>query len=321
MLFTQLLHAHTLTAGERSRVFAPAAMLPTSNSKIGQISAPSKAPAKRANPLNVNDESYWREQRMAACATLANETLPPMLFLSIGIIGAKPETRSLRLSNASIRDEHLPPLLEILYHSECALLELDLAFNQLTDAGLRMLCDALCRKLNEADWHACAFELTHIFLGGNEISPEAVDEANGRLKQAGRDIQIDCTAQLRGAAPLCNVTAVYDGGPASSAGIRVSDQIVAFGPLHTPKTPEKGFKSNPQRQFDAIVYFKNVAFSMGPVVKECTDKPISVIVQRAAAAGDEGAASKVQYVQLTLVPKKWDGQGLTGCKLVEVPTE
>ena len=295
-------------------------MLPTSNSKIGQISAP-KAPAKRANPLNLNDEAYWREQRMAAMATLANETLPPMLFLTIGIIGAKPETRSVRLSNAMIRDEHLPPLLDILYHSECALLELDLAFNQLTDAGLRMLIDAFCRKLNEADWHACAFELTHLFLGGNQISPEAVEEANGRLKQAGRDILIDCTPQLRGAAPLVNVTAVYDGGPASSAGICVGDQIVAFGPLHTPKAPEKGFKSNPQRQFDAIVYFKNVAFSMGPLVKECTEKPISVIVQRTATVGGDGIASRVQHVQLTLVPKKWDGQGLTGCKLVEMPAE
>ena len=44
---------------------------------------------------------------------------------------------------------------------------LDLGFNRLTDAGLTMLADALCRKLVDVDFIWCAFELTHLYLGGN----------------------------------------------------------------------------------------------------------------------------------------------------------
>ena len=72
---------------------------------------------------------------------------------------------------------------------------------------------------------------------------------------------------------------------------------------------------------------------MGPVVQQCTNKPISIIVER-RRPGEEGkeltgpgggqtpgavADAPVEHVRLTLVPSKWGGQGLTGCKLVEVP--
>eukprot|EP00966_Prymnesium_polylepis_P226921 5250393-Prymnesium_polylepis.1 len=241
-------------------------MLPKSTSKVGAIGGPSAFEKKP--PPKFDDTSYWVEQRMAAMATLANEALPPMLALTIGILGAKPETTSARLSNATIRDEHLPPLIDVLYLSECALRELDLGFNDLTDAGLRALCDALCRKLNEADWHACAFELAHLFVGGNALSADVVEESRGRLARAGREVQIDMAPRLRGATPLCNVKAVFDGSPAGSAGMRAGDVIVAFGALHASVAPEKGFRSNPQRQYDALSYFRDVAFSMGPVVKE-----------------------------------------------------
>lgn len=296
-------------------------MLPKSTTKVGAISGP--AQLKTKPPPKFNDDSYWKEQRLAAAATLANQSLPPMLALTIGIVGAKPETTSARLSNAMIRDEHLPPLLDALYHSECALRELDLGFNDLTDCGLRMLCDALCRKLNEAEWHACAFELSHIYLGGNAISSEMVEDAKRRLERAGREIQIECSPRLKDAAPLCSVKEVFEGSPASTAGLKPNDVILAFGPLHTPKAPEKGFRSNPQRQYDAIVYFKDVAFSMGPLVKESIDKPISVIVERAldaaSTASEKDSAARSEHVRFILIPKAWNGQGLTGCKLVETP--
>ncbi|KAL1523315.1 hypothetical protein AB1Y20_018261 [Prymnesium parvum] len=294
-------------------------MLPKSTSKIGAIAAP---PPKKPPP-KFNDESYWREQRLAAAATLANQPLPPMLALALAVVGAKPETAALRLSNAAIRDEHLPALVDAMYHSECALRELDLGFNELTDEGLRLLCDALCRKLNEAEWHACAFELAHVYVGGNAISPAALEEAAVRLQRAGREVQIDAAPRLRDAKPLCTVKAIFEGSPASLAGLKEGDVIVAFGPLHTPKAPEKGFQSNAQRQLDAIVYFRDVAFSMAPLVKESVDKPISVIVERPAAPSETpvegGATAPTEHVRLTLVPKPRGGQGLTGCKLVEVP--
>ena len=62
-----------------------------------------------------------------------------------------------------------PPLTlrcDGLHSPRCAQ-RLDLAFNHLTDAGLTMLADALCRKLVDVDFIWCAFELTHLYLGGN----------------------------------------------------------------------------------------------------------------------------------------------------------
>ena len=269
------------------------------------------------------DDPFWKEQRLAAAATLANEILPPMLALGIGIIGAKPETSELRLSNAGIRDEHLGPLIECLFHSECALHELDLAFNELTDHGVEVLCEALTRKLSTADWHACAFELTHIFIGGNAVSPAAIDALTANLKRAGRDVEVDASPRLRKPMPLCKAVAVFDGSPAASAGMLKGDVIVAFASLHNPKQPEKAFRSNPQRQYDAVTYFVDVAFSMGPIVKASLGKPISVVVERKAAAVPDATNGPGDplYVKLALVPQKWEGQGVTGCKLVEVPSE
>ena len=127
-----------------------------------------------------------------------------------------------------MRDEHLPPLIDALYHSECGLLELDLTFNDLTDAGLRTLCDAICKKLNEADWHACAFELTNLYIGGNTISPEAVAEAQARMERAGRDIKIDVTPRLRYPRALVNVTQVFDGSPADTV-CMILVGVIMFG--------------------------------------------------------------------------------------------
>ena len=90
-------------------------MLPTSNTKIGQIQAGSQSslskqpPPKPPKPRNL-DDSFWKEHREKAAATLALTSQPPMLYLAIGIIGANPDTTgSVRLSNAGLRDEHLPP--------------------------------------------------------------------------------------------------------------------------------------------------------------------------------------------------------------------
>ena len=66
-----------------------------------------------------------------------------------------------------------------MHHSECSIELLDLGFNRLTDAGARMLCDALCASLQ------CATELALIVLGGNAITPAAAEEIGARLKARG----------------------------------------------------------------------------------------------------------------------------------------
>ena len=97
-------------------------MLPTSNTKIGQIQPVEPQPKKKKEPRNL-DDSFFREHRENAAATLAVETrFPPVLTLTLRAISAMQhahEAEVVRLSNASIHDADLPPLIELLHRSEC----------------------------------------------------------------------------------------------------------------------------------------------------------------------------------------------------------
>ena len=76
-------------------------------------------------------------------------------------------------------------------HSPRGAQRLDLAFNHLTDAGLTMLADALCRKLVDVDFIWCAFELTHLYLGGNSaLTDGGVQQLRRRLREAGREVEV-----------------------------------------------------------------------------------------------------------------------------------
>ena len=98
-------------------------MLPGSNTKIGQIQPSEPQPKKKKEPRNL-DDSFFREHRENVAATLAVETrFPPVLTLTLRAIGAMKyahEAEVVRLSNASIHDADLPPLIELLHRSECA---------------------------------------------------------------------------------------------------------------------------------------------------------------------------------------------------------
>ena len=97
-------------------------MLPTSNTKIGQIQPVEPQPKKKKEPRNL-DDSFFREHRENAAATLAAETrFPPVLTLTLRAISAMQhahEAEVVRLSNASIHDADLPQLIELLHRSEC----------------------------------------------------------------------------------------------------------------------------------------------------------------------------------------------------------
>jgi len=312
-----------------------------SNTKVGQIkAAPPKPKEKKPRDL---DSSFWKEYKEKGSAHLASSDseLPSLLVFGLGVLGAKPETEQLRLSNASIRDAHLPALIEALHHSECGLRRLDLGFNRLTDQGLRELVVALCRKLTSHEGFACcAFDLTHLFVGGNALTREGNKECQRLLRSAGREVLFDSTPLLRDAQPLCWVGQVFDASPASVAGLQQGDKIIAFGAYHTPKEPTKGYTTNPQRYYDAFSYYLDVSRSIAPLVKQNVGKPIDVVVQRvmvdkkdgdevaeAAANGETSApvsdagsetAARTEHISLTLVPKIWGGAGLIGCKLMEL---
>ena len=85
---------------------------------------------------------------------------------------------------------------------------LDLGFNHLTDAGLTMLADALCRKLVDVDFIWCAFELTHLYLGGNSaLTDGGIEQLRRRLHEAGREVEVD-------AAPMLALTLTPNPNPA-----------------------------------------------------------------------------------------------------------
>ena len=339
-------------------------MLPTSDTKIGQIrpAEPHEQPKKKREPRNL-DDGFWKEHRENAAATLAAEPqLPPVLTLTLRMLGAVKydhEMEYVRLSNASICDEHLPPLIELLHRSECAVQRLDLAFNHLTDAGLRLLGDALCRKLVEVDFSFCAFELTHLHIGGNALTADGVEELRRRLREAGREVEVDDGAILRDPCVLCTVGQILepaDKSPAGVAGLRAGDEVVALGPLRTLREPKKGFTTSQQRQLDAYTYYLDVGRSVAPLVQASKGRPVDVVVRRTAAAEPEtaptppaaappaaappaaappaaapssdapAAAPPVatdsaggRYVRVSLIPGEWEGQGLLGCRLKAVP--
>ena len=214
-------------------------MMPSSNTRIGQIQPAEPQPKKKKEPRNL-DDCFFKEHRENVAATLAVETrFPPVLTLTLRAIGAfkyAHEAEAVRLSNASIHDQDLPPLIELLHRSECAVQHLDLAFNHMTDAGLRTLGDALCRKLVDVDFVFCAFELTHLYVGGNALTAEGVEALRLRLREAGREVEVDVTPVLRDPCVLCTVGQILepaDRSPAGVAGLLAGDEVVALGPLRT----------------------------------------------------------------------------------------
>ena len=85
--------------------------------------------------------------------------------------------------------------------------------------------------------------------------------------------------------PFAKIDLVSDGSPAHDAGMKVGDLILEFGTQNA-----KNFKS---------------LSDIAQLVKNSENRNVRVKLVRNG-----------KIATLTLVPKKWSGQGLLGCKIV-----
>uniref|UniRef100_A0A7S4B6Z1 Activator of Hsp90 ATPase AHSA1-like N-terminal domain-containing protein n=2 Tax=Chrysotila carterae TaxID=13221 RepID=A0A7S4B6Z1_CHRCT len=250
--------------------------------KVESTSKAATAPAAIAAPQSAPPAAAATDKEDDAEDKDDDEAPPPPLAAALKALKKSPEQqKSVQLSNCSIGDCHLKPLVEALHHSQCAVETLDLAFNRLTDAGVHLLFQAIVS--------GCAMELTHLYLGGNKTSVAGM-ALSQNLKQVRPDLVVDWRKQLREAKSMCVVGSVYSGSPAFKAGLLTGDSVVAFG-------------STQHREY------KGVTESIVPIVKGSVGKPIDVVVVRV------GEGAQVHQVQLTLVPQQWSGGGLLGCIL------
>ncbi|XP_061585212.1 26S proteasome non-ATPase regulatory subunit 9 isoform X1 [Cololabis saira] len=87
--------------------------------------------------------------------------------------------------------------------------------------------------------------------------------------------------------PFARVEAVTEGSPASRAGLKVGDEMIEFGSVHTGN-------------------FQNLQ-NIASVVQHSEGKPLRVSVLRAD-----------QKVTMSLIPQRWSGRGLLGCNILPV---
>ncbi|XP_064824362.1 26S proteasome non-ATPase regulatory subunit 9-like isoform X2 [Oncorhynchus masou masou] len=87
--------------------------------------------------------------------------------------------------------------------------------------------------------------------------------------------------------PFARVDAVSQGSPACQAGLRISDEIIAFGSINTGN-------------------FQNLQ-NIASVVQHSEGRPLNVTVIRNG-----------QKTQMGLTPQRWSGRGLLGCTIVPI---
>lgn len=236
--------------------------------------------------------------------------MPRLLELKLSVLREKAaKVDTVRLAQCSVADSHLPKLLEMLHHSECACTHLDLSFNRLTGDGLRVLCATLARE------GMMAWDLARMSLGGNGISEEAAAAAKELMRVKRPDVALEFEPRLHGGTPLMDVGKVFPGSPASQAGMERGDVILAFGPLAVNgEKPNRGFKSDDERELDVLTWFASMADSVKPLVAAAVAPDgsnahgIDVIVDR----------PNVGHLQLCLRPQEWSGAGQLGAKITAI---
>lgn len=99
--------------------------------------------------------------------------------------------------------------------------------------------------------------------------------------------------------PFAKITQVDSDSPSAEAGLKPDDEIIQFGPfLH----------SNTQKSLIEI----------GAHVRNSEDKVILVKIQRNDSNDASMQINGKKKVIVKLVPKKWSGHGLIGCKIIPI---
>jgi 26S proteasome non-ATPase regulatory subunit 9 len=97
--------------------------------------------------------------------------------------------------------------------------------------------------------------------------------------------------------PFLKVSQVDSGSPAHDCGIQVDDEIIQFGPYIAANTDKK-------------------LTQIAELVKKSEDKIILLNALRPVKLGANEETKEL--VRIRLVPKKWSGHGLLGCKIVPI---
>jgi 26S proteasome non-ATPase regulatory subunit 9 len=91
------------------------------------------------------------------------------------------------------------------------------------------------------------------------------------------------------------VTQVDSGSPANECGIQVDDEVIQFGPYTSANTDKK-------------------LTQVAELVKKSEDKIILLNIMRPLKIDSNEIGQELVRIKLT--PKKWNGHGLLGCKIV-----
>ncbi|RNA31922.1 26S proteasome non-ATPase regulatory subunit 9 [Brachionus plicatilis] len=99
--------------------------------------------------------------------------------------------------------------------------------------------------------------------------------------------------------PFAKITQVDPKSPSSEAGLETDDEIIQLGPFTHLNTQ------------------KSLA-EIGDHVRKSENKIILVKIQRNDNGNESMAANGKKKIIVKLVPKKWSGHGLLGCKIVPI---
>lgn len=99
--------------------------------------------------------------------------------------------------------------------------------------------------------------------------------------------------------PFAKITQVDSNSPSAEAGLETNDEIIQFGPFTHLNTQ------------------KSLA-EIGDHVRKSENKIILVKVQRNGNSTEQMETNGKKKIIVKLVPKKWQGHGLLGCKIVPI---
>lgn len=116
-----------------------------------------------------------------------------------------------------------------------------------------------------------------------------IEDQGLSLSQENKEALLICQAPDK-LKPLLKITQVDTGSPSELAGLEKGDEIVQFGPITAA----------------------NSSHNLSEISSYVNEREEKIILLKALRKKDD---SDNQILRLKLIPKKWSGHGLLGCKL------